>query len=109
MPDRDLFPGPSAGADGLFDSPSPVLSDRQCEVLGLAALGLADKEIAREMSISVYTVGDHLRAARASLGARNTTHAVVLALCAGLLPVDGISDGLLSGLGDVRCGGGKGG
>jgi len=88
MPDRDLIPGPSVEADGLFFVSALRLSDRQCEVLGLAALGLSDREIARRLVISVHTARAHLRSIRERLGARNTTHAVVVALFAGLISVD---------------------
>jgi DNA-binding CsgD family transcriptional regulator len=86
MPDRDVSPGPSAEADGPF-----FVSDRQREVLGLAALGCTDREIALQLTITVYTVRAHLRAIRECLGARNTCHAVVLALLAGLIEVDAFS------------------
>lgn len=83
------MPGPFAEADGPF-----FLSDRQCEVLGLAALGYTDGEIARRLVVSRHTVHRHLAAIRERLGARNTTHAVAIGLLAGLLDVDNVAANL---------------
>lgn len=86
MPDRDAGPGLSAEAGSpFFISP---LSERQIEVLGLAALGWTDSEIAQRLYISVHTARAHLQAIRERMGARNTTHAVAMALAAGVIEVD---------------------
>lgn len=52
------------------------LTRREREVLGLAATGLANHEIATELSISVHTVRSHVQAARAKLVARSRLEAV---------------------------------
>jgi DNA-binding CsgD family transcriptional regulator len=57
-----------------------VLSPRETEILGLAAEGFTREETALQLVISLNTVDTHLRHAFEKLGARNTTHAVVLAL-----------------------------
>ena len=57
-----------------------VLSKRQREVLALAAQGLAGKEIGASLGCAEHTVRLHLIAVREKLSARNTTHAVALAL-----------------------------
>lgn len=55
------------------------LTDREREVLAAAAEGLTNHEIAETLFIGFSTVKTHLDHARTKLGARNTTHAVVLA------------------------------
>lgn len=81
MPDRVNVPGPTLAKVGpFFLANNPKLSPRQREVLRLAALGYSDQEIAGVLFLSVWTVRDYLRTARAALGARNTTHAVAVAL-----------------------------
>lgn len=51
------------------------------EALMLQALadGASPAKIAREFEITLNTVRDHLKGARAKLGAKHTTHAVALA------------------------------
>jgi DNA-binding CsgD family transcriptional regulator len=56
------------------------LSFRQRQVLCFAARGLTVSEIGRRLGLARQTVSKHLRLARWSLGALNTTHAVALAL-----------------------------
>lgn len=85
MPDRNQ-PGHAAeetslACPGFFRlaNVSP-LSERQRQVLSLAARGLTERGIAQELWIAPRTVQDHLRRARQALGALNTTHAVAIAL-----------------------------
>jgi len=47
------------------------LTGREFEVTRLLCRGLTDTEIARELTISVHTAHDHVRAVRAKLGVRN--------------------------------------
>jgi LuxR family quorum sensing-dependent transcriptional regulator len=63
-----------------MDSPVFVLTRRQCQVLSLAARGLTMGCIGRQLGVTGRTVHKHLTAARARLGAMNTTHAVALAI-----------------------------
>jgi DNA-binding NarL/FixJ family response regulator len=58
----------------------PLLSERELEVLGEAARGLPNKEIARRLSLSVRTVHTHLGNIFAKLGVGSRTEAVLLAL-----------------------------
>ncbi len=90
MLDRGASPGLPAKAG----SPFFVLSDRQCEVLKLAAAGLCDLEIAQALVLSVFTVRNHLRAIRERLGARNTVHAVSVALVQGIITIEALSAAL---------------
>lgn len=84
MPDREFSPGQSEQTDCPF-----FLSPRQTEVLGLAARGLTAREIALRLMIEPDTVGTHLALARKMLGALNTTHAVAIAIIAGLIEFEG--------------------
>lgn len=85
MPDRGKIPG--ADPKGL---PRFVLSERQTECLGLAALGYTERQIAETLGVAHGTVRNHLLKARLKLGGINTTHAVFLAMKSGFDP-EGIS------------------
>jgi DNA-binding NarL/FixJ family response regulator len=58
----------------------PTLSSRETEILGLAARGRHNKEIARELALSVRTVEGHLGHILAKLGVSSRTEAVTYAL-----------------------------
>ena len=55
-------------------------TQRQYEILELAALGLTAREIGQRMFLAEKTVKTHLQAARIHLGAANTTQAVAIAI-----------------------------
>lgn len=75
----------------LADDPVPVaapmtqawaelpLTPRQKGVLELLARGMSNKEIARELNVSVDTVKDHVAAVLKALGASSRTQAVLIA------------------------------
>lgn len=75
----------------LADDPAPVavpttqawaelpLTPRQKGVLELLARGMSNKEIARELNVSVDTVKDHVAAVLKALGASSRTQAVLIA------------------------------
>ncbi len=74
----------------LADEPAPVaaptqawaelpLTPRQKGVLELLARGMSNKEIARELNVSVDTVKDHVAAVLKALGANSRTQAVLIA------------------------------
>jgi len=80
------------------ETPTPkgagvLLSNRQRLALAMAANGLTDINIAARMGIARHTVRLTLMAARRKLGARNTTHAVALAIACGVLFVREIEPG----------------
>jgi DNA-binding CsgD family transcriptional regulator len=83
-----LLTGRSAAAPG-------VLSQRERDVVVLAAQGLTSREIAERLSVSRATVETHSRNAVRRLSARNRTHAIALALTRGeiALPAAGGGDG----------------
>jgi LuxR family transcriptional regulator, quorum-sensing system regulator BjaR1 len=64
---------------GAGAPPKPVLSRREREILRWVADGKTAWEIARILSLSVYTVQTHQRSARQKLDAANNAHAVVKA------------------------------
>ena len=53
------------------------LSEREVEVLSLAADGLTNRQIAERLYLSPHTVARHLANARAKLGASNRAEAAV--------------------------------
>ncbi|MET9101190.1 response regulator transcription factor [Streptomyces antibioticus] len=66
-----------------------VLTDREVEVLGLVAKGLANEEIADRMSVSESTVKTHLHRAMTKLNLRSRAQAVVFAYESGIAQVGG--------------------
>lgn len=60
--------------------PSPRLSPRECDCLGLYAQGLTDAEIAARLDIRVPTVRRHFDQARLRLGVATRQEALVAAL-----------------------------
>lgn len=66
----------------------PPLSDRQLQVLQLAACGFSFWQIGDAIGIRGQTVRHHLQHAREALRARNTTHAVALALSKNLIKLE---------------------
>jgi len=67
--------------------PEPV-SDREREVLLLAARGLSGKEIATQLFISERTVQTHLASIYDKLGAKNKTEAMLLSLKYGIVTLE---------------------
>ena len=66
-------------------APTTKLTQRELDVLGLLAEGLAHEEIGRRLGISSETVRTHLRKASDRLGASTRTQAVATALRLGLI------------------------
>jgi len=67
-------------------TPAEALSRREAAVLGLAARGLTNAEIGRELFISEATVKTHLARASAKLGVSGRTALVARAMQLGALP-----------------------
>jgi DNA-binding CsgD family transcriptional regulator len=59
------------------------LTKRQAQMLGMIANGLSQVDITRELFLSDSTVKSTLDSARKRLGAKNTPHAVALAMRSG--------------------------
>lgn len=62
-----------------------ILSDREFDVLRLAARGLPNKEIARRMGLSIRTVHSHLANIFTKMQVGSRTEAVLLALREGMI------------------------
>ncbi len=66
--------------DGATSRQKKVLTDKELEILRLAARGLANKQIAQELQISTRTVEWHLGHVFAKLGVSSRTQAIVHAM-----------------------------
>ena len=64
------------------------LSKREIEILRSAAEGNSCKETGRDLGITESTVKVHRKAIIRLLGAKNCTHAVIMALRKGLIGLD---------------------
>jgi DNA-binding NarL/FixJ family response regulator len=64
---------------GAQDEPGPSLTAREMEVLGLVSLGSSNRQIARELGLSVRTVEAHLTHIYNKLGVGSRTEAALLA------------------------------
>jgi DNA-binding CsgD family transcriptional regulator len=86
-PDLDADPAPVARTVPVADvgGQERTLSAREVQVLALAADGLSNPEIARELGLSALTVKSHLARMTRRLGARDRAHLVLLALRAGVI------------------------
>jgi DNA-binding NarL/FixJ family response regulator len=67
------------------DQPTPLLSEREREVLDLIATGSTNREIAQRLYLSPHTVKEHTSALYRKLRARNRAEAVQRAQRIGLL------------------------
>jgi DNA-binding CsgD family transcriptional regulator len=70
-------------------TPGWKLSARQLQALTLAADGLTNERIGQRLYVSAWTIKNDLIAVRNRLRARNTAHAVAIAMRNGLLPEAG--------------------
>jgi DNA-binding NarL/FixJ family response regulator len=64
---------------------TPMLTQRQAQVIALVSQGMTDREIARELFLGEQTVKMHIKGMLRAFGARNRTHAVAIAFREGLL------------------------
>lgn len=72
--------------------PPDVLSEREFDVLRLAARGLPNKEIARRMNLSIRTVHSHLANIFMKMHVGSRTEAVLLALRQGMIALQDTYD-----------------
>lgn len=68
--------------------PSLTLNDREAEILRMVAEGKKTREIARSVRLADRTVKHYLELIRQKLGAKNSSHAVALAIQRGFIRVD---------------------
>jgi two-component system nitrate/nitrite response regulator NarL len=71
--------------DSSFQAQDAELTKRELDVLELLVDGLRPKEIAKELSISVKTVGTHIQNILPKLGVHSQGHAVAVAVEKGML------------------------
>jgi DNA-binding CsgD family transcriptional regulator len=64
----------------LGSAPTSKLSPRELEVLGMAALGLTNSQVGRQMNLSLHAVKFHLASIYRKLGVSNRTAAAVIYL-----------------------------
>lgn len=79
-----------------------TLSERELDVLRLLARGLANKEIARDLSIAEKTVKTHVSSILGKLGVQSRTQAALYAGRIGLVPLDQLGAAESSGSGSKR-------
>ena len=84
---KRVIPPEVAGLLTAFH-PAVRLTVRELEVLRLAAKGLRNREIARELGRTEGTVKEHIRHVMEKLGARDRTHAVTVALQRGFIHLE---------------------
>jgi two-component system, NarL family, response regulator LiaR len=77
-------PTDKRAAENMLDE----LTERELEVLGLAAKGMTNREIAQELVISVRTVQVHLSNVFSKMGVGSRTEAVLLALRKGWITLE---------------------
>jgi len=75
------FGAAASGVEELVEA----LTARERQVLGMLALGLANKEIASRLSLSEHTVKFHVAAILGKLGAASRTEAVAIGIRQGLI------------------------
>jgi LuxR family transcriptional regulator, regulator of acetate metabolism len=66
-----------------------ALTRRELECLSGLAVGKTNEELARELGVARSTVSTYVRRARKVLHAKTNTHAVVLAVLAGVIRMGG--------------------
>ena len=73
-----------------------LVTDRQLEILSNVAKGRTNREIGEALGISERTVRNHMRAIMKRLASSDRTHAVVLAIGNGWIPIPIEPDGRAS-------------
>ena len=68
-------------------SADDTLTERELEVLRRVGSGLSNKQIAQQLTISEGTVKAHMKSILPKLGARDRTHAVMIAVKRGIIEV----------------------
>lgn len=68
------------------------LTKRHVEILQCLTFGFSNPEIAKSLGTAVKTIENHIRTILERLGAKNRTHAVVIALKYGIVKFPGNED-----------------
>jgi DNA-binding NarL/FixJ family response regulator len=80
--------GQAAGGSQVTSDRPAGLSERECEVLGLLARGLATKQVARRLGISPKTCDHHIQRLYGKAGVSTRAGATLFALEHGLVRLD---------------------
>jgi DNA-binding NarL/FixJ family response regulator len=91
MPDRRRARAPRRPRAPADDrrAPDRRLTDREVEVLRLAATGMSNRRIANALYLSEHTVLGYLKSLSVKLGVHSKLQAVVLGISEGLIPLPG--------------------
>src|SRR3954451_4987327 len=81
-------PEPPAPFEPAGEPAVRVLTRRERDVLTLLARGKRAEEAAADLGVARNTIQNHLRSARAKLGARTRGHAIAPAISRGEIPVE---------------------
>ena len=84
--------GMRIGAEGGKPKAEEQLSDREMEILKLAARGMSNKDIAKTLFLSIRTVKAHLSNIFNKMGVASRTEAIVKGVREGWLTLEDISD-----------------
>lgn len=80
-------PGARPDVNGGAATPPRPVTDRQLEILRYVARGRTNRQIGEILGISEKTVRNHLRTISHKLSTSDRTHAVVLAIGNGWIPI----------------------
>lgn len=86
-------PGMGTTVDRARSGPVPPITERQVQILRLVARGMSNRAIGQTLSISQYTVRNHLRRAMRALGVNDRTSAIVEGMKLGLVELPETLDG----------------
>ena len=89
VPGGALWLSPKLAGRVLDSTLKAQLTARETEVLALVARGLKNAEIAERLTLSKYTVQNHVAAIYDKLGVRDRAEAILYAVQLGLVEVDG--------------------
>ncbi|KFI08109.1 response regulator transcription factor [Massilia sp. BSC265] len=80
-----IYIAPSVAVSISSNLQASAVTEREAQVLELASTGKTNRLIGAQLSISEETVKMHMKSVLAKLGARDRTHAVVMALERGII------------------------
>lgn len=85
-PTQEDNPGPKSSAkQDCCKAQNKILTDREIEILQLATGALTDKAIATELSVSVFTIKNHMKSIRRKLKASNRVEATMKGIQMGIV------------------------
>lgn len=79
------YVNPTTAAQIALHASDDTLTERECEVLRLAARGMSNGQIARQVMLATETVKGHMKSIFAKLRATDRTNAVTIAVKRGII------------------------